>query len=84
MGGDFGSDAVEGVEKEMGVELESDQLEFHLLDLSFGLQLLKSFLLNENFCFQPKIGERPCEVDKPHQQGKDGPALPDWDCLAKA
>ena len=66
MSGDFGGDAVEGVEKEMGIELESDELEFHLLDFSFGLQLLKSFFLNEDFGFQPEIGERPGEVDEPH------------------
>jgi hypothetical protein len=59
MSGDFSGDAVEGVEKEMGVELESDQLEFHLLNLGFSVQLLDFFLLNQEFGFEPEIGERP-------------------------
>jgi hypothetical protein len=59
MSGDFGGDAVEGVEKEMGVELEPDELKFHLLNLRFSVQLLDFFLLNQKFGFEPEIGERP-------------------------
>ncbi len=59
MSGDFGGDAVEGVEKEMGVELEPDELELHLLNLCFGIQLLDSLPLNQKFGFEPEIGERP-------------------------
>ena len=55
--GDFGGDAVEGVEKEMGVELESDQLEFHLLNLRLGMQLFDFFALNQEFSLEPEIGE---------------------------
>ena len=82
--GNFSSDAVEGVKKEVGIELKSDELEFHLLYLRFSIQLLDLFLLHQEFCFEPKIGEGPGQVDKPHENGKESPSLPDGDCLAEA
>lgn len=59
VGRDFRGDPIEGVEKEMWIKLEADELQFHLLHFGFGFQLLDFFLLNEELCFEPKIGERP-------------------------
>lgn len=84
MSRDFGGDAIEGVEKEMGVELEADELEFHFLNLRFGLQFFDFLVLQQEFGFEPEVGERPGQIDKPHQDGKKDPSLPKGNGLAKA
>ena len=74
--GNFGGDAVEGVEEEMRVELESDELEFHGLNFGTSFGLKGGLCLGVKFSFQPKIGKSPREINKPHENGEDDPTFP--------
>jgi len=72
----FGGDAVEGVEEEMGVELESDELEFHGLNFGTSFGLKGGLCLGVKFRLQPEIGKSPREINKPHENGEDDPTFP--------
>ena len=75
--GNFGGDAVEGVEEEMRVELESDELEFHGLNFGTSFGLKGGLCLGVKFSLQPEIGKSPREINKPHENGEDDPTFPD-------
>ena len=76
MNGNFCGDAVEGVEEEMGVELESDELEFHGLNFGTSFGFKGGLCLGVKFSLQPEIGKSPREINKPHENGEDDPAFP--------
>ncbi len=76
MNGNFGGDAVEGVEEEMGVELESDELEFHGLNFGTSFGFKGGLCLRVKFSLQPEIGKSPREINKPHENSEDDPTFP--------
>lgn len=84
MGGNLGGNAVEGIKKKVGVELEADELKFHLLNLRLRVQLLDFFLLQQKFSLEPEISKRPGQVNEPHKDGKEDPAWSDGNGLAIA
>jgi len=72
----FARDSIERVKQKMGIQLEAEQLEFRLLGIRLREGGVLAFLAGMTFRLNPKVAERPGEIEDEMPGGEKKQSLP--------